>query len=191
MSARGGTMPPMTGRLGLLTLVTALALAAAGCGGDDQNDATTEWAGGVCSAITTWQSSITDAVNSVKDNPSKEGVDNAFNDAKDATKTFTDDVKGLGTPETDAGQQAQDALNELSSDLEAGVQQVQQAIETAEGAGATGALSAISAVSATLSTLMSQATTTFSQLQNLNGGQELKNAFDNASSCDDLRTTTG
>jgi hypothetical protein len=184
-------MPPMTGRLGLLTLVTALALAAAGCGGDDQNDATTEWAGGVCSAITTWQSSITDAVNSVKDNPSKEGVDNAFNDAKDATKTFTDDVKGLGTPETDAGQQAQDALNELSSDLEAGVQQVQQAIETAEGAGATGALSAISAVSATLSTLMSQATTTFSQLQNLNGGQELKNAFDNASSCDDLRTTTG
>jgi hypothetical protein len=191
VSARGGTMPPMTGRLGLLTLVTALALAAAGCGGDDQNDATTEWAGGVCSAITTWQSSITDAVNSVKDNPSKEGVDNAFNDAKDATKTFTDDVKGLGTPETDAGQQAQDALNELSSDLEAGVQQVQQAIETAEGAGATGALSAISAVSATLSTLMSQATTTFSQLQNLNGGQELKNAFDNASSCDDLRTTTG
>jgi uncharacterized protein YoxC len=183
----------MTGRLGLLVLlVTAFALAAAGCGGsDDESDATTDWAGGVCSAMTTWQSSITDAVNSVKDNPTKEGVDSAFNDAKDATKTFTDDVKGLGTPETDAGQQATDALNELSSDLNAGVQQVQQAIETAKGAGATGALSAISAVSATLSTLMSQATTTLTQLQSLDGGQELKDAFDNASSCDDLRTTTG
>ena len=192
MAVRGGTMPPMTGRLGVLMfLVTMLALAAAGCGGDDGNDATTEWAGDVCSSISTWQSSITDAVNSVRDNPTKEGVDNAFNDAKDATKTFTDDLKGLGTPETDAGQQATDALNELSSDLDAGVQQVQQAIQTAEGAGATGALSAISAVSATLSTLMSQATTTFSQLQNLNGGQELKDAFDNAGSCDDLRTTTG
>jgi hypothetical protein len=185
-------MPPMTGRLGLLMLlVTALALAAAGCGGDDENDATTEWAGDVCSSITTWQSSITDAVNSVRDNPTKEGVDNAFSDAKDATKTLTDDLKGLGTPDTDAGQQAKDALNELSSDLDAGVQQVQQAIETAQGAGATAALSAISAVSATLSTLMSQATTTFSQLQNLDGGQELKDAFDNAGSCDDLRTTTG
>ena len=184
-------MPAMTGRLGLLLLlVTALALAAAGCGGDDENDATTEWAGGVCSAITNLQSSITDAVNSVKDNPTKEGIDNAVNDAKDATKTFTDDVQGLGTPETDAGQQATDALNELTSDVEAGIQQVQQAIETAKGAGATGALSAISAVSATLSTLMSQATTTFSQLQNLNGGDELKKAFDNADSCNDLRRTT-
>lgn len=182
-------MPPMIGRLGLLAIAAALALAASGCGGsDDSSDATTEWAGGVCSAITTWESAITSAVNSVKDNPSKEGVDNAVTDAKDATKSFTDDLKGLGKPETDAGQQAEDALNQLTSDIDAGVQQIEQAIQTAEAAGATGVLNAISAVSATLSTLTSQATTTFSQLQQLDGGQELKDAFDKADSCDELRS---
>jgi hypothetical protein len=187
-----GEFPVMAAsRLGLLSVVAVLAFAAAGCGGDDDNDATTEWAGGVCSAITTWENAITSAVNSVRDNPTMEGIDSAFSEAKDATKTFTDDLKGLGRPDTDSGQQAEDALNELSSDVDAGLQQVQQAIETAEGAGATGALSAISAVSATLSTLMSQATTTLSQLQQLNGSDELKDAFDNAESCDDLRTTTG
>jgi hypothetical protein len=178
-------------RFALVSAVAVLAVSAAGCGGDDDNDATTEWAGGVCSAITTWENSITSAVNSVKDNPTKEGVQSAVDDAKDATTTFTNDLKGLGKPDTDAGQQAEAALNELSSDVEAGVQQVEQAVETAEGAGAAGALSAISAVSATLSTLTSQATTTFSQLQQLNGGDELKDAFDDADSCDDLRTTTG
>jgi hypothetical protein len=175
-------------RLALVSAVAVLALSVAGCGGDDDNDATTEWAGGVCSAITTWENSITSAVNSVKDNPTKDGIQSAVDDAKDATTTFTNDLKGLGKPDTDAGQQAQDALNELPSDAEAGVQQVEQAIQTAEGAGAAGALSAISAVSATLATLTSQATTTFSQLQQLNGGDELKSAFDNADSCDSLRS---
>jgi uncharacterized phage infection (PIP) family protein YhgE len=185
-------MPPMTGRLGLLMLlVTALALAAAGCGGDDENDATTEWAGDVCSSISTWQSSITDAVNSVKDNPTLDGVDNAVTEAKDATKTFTDDLQGLGKPETDAGQQAQDALQELSSTVDAGIQQIEQSVQEAKDAGASSALSAVSEVSATIATLTSQVTTTWTQLQNLNGGQELKDAFDNAGSCDDLRTTTG
>jgi hypothetical protein len=177
-------------RFALVSAVAVLALSAAGCGGNDDNDATTEWAGGVCSAITTWQSSITDAVNSAKDNPTKEGVQSAFNEAKDATTTLTDDLKSLGKPDTDAGQQAEDALNELSSDVDAGVQQVQQTVQEAENAGAAGALSAISAVSATLATLTSQVTTTVTQLQSLDGGQELKDAFDNADSCNDLTTST-
>jgi uncharacterized protein YoxC len=177
-------------RLALVSAVAVLALSAAGCGGNDDNDATTEWAGGVCSAITTWQSSITSAVNSVKDNPTKDGIQSAVDDAKDATTTFTNDLKGLGKPDTDAGQQAQDAVNELSSDVDAGVQQVQQTVQEAENAGAAGALSAISEVSATLATLTSQVTTTVTQLQSLDGGQELKDAFDNADSCNDLTTST-
>ena len=122
-----------------------------------------------------------------RDNPTKEGVQNAVNDAKEATKTFTDDVKGLGDARDRRRPAGQDALNELSSDVEAASTRSSRRSRPPRAPAPRGALSAISAVSATLSTLMSQVTTTFSQLQNLNGGEELKDAFDDADSCDELR----
>ena len=40
-------------------LVAAIALVAAGCGGDDESvPAATQWAGDVCTAVNTWRSDI-------------------------------------------------------------------------------------------------------------------------------------
>ena len=62
-----------------------------------------DWANGVCTAVTTYTQSLTDAASSLKSNVSKDGVQAATDQIKTATDTFTSDVKGLGKPKTDAG----------------------------------------------------------------------------------------
>ena len=68
--------------------------------------ATETWASGVCSSITTWQGAVKSAAASVKSDPTKSGLQTAAGDAKSATQTLASDLKGLGKPDTPAGQQA-------------------------------------------------------------------------------------
>ena len=105
----------MSKRLALAAAVAACALLAAGCGSsDDASDTTptTEWADGLCSSITTWQSSITTIIDTLKGGSlTQDSLTAAVDDAEEATRNFTTSLKGLGRPDTEAGQQAQDSVN--------------------------------------------------------------------------------
>ncbi len=98
----------------LIAVAASCVCLAAGCGSSDSGSTTTgasateTWAGGVCSSITTWQAAITSAATSLKSDPSKNGLQTAAADAKSATETLASDLKGLGKPDTPAGQQAKD-----------------------------------------------------------------------------------
>ena len=82
----------------------------AACGGGDDGGSsgatsTSDWAQGVCSAIGDWTESVSSATASLQgDNLDEEGLKSAVDDLESATSTFVDDVKGLGAPDTDAGQ---------------------------------------------------------------------------------------
>ena len=97
----------------LVAVAAVLVFLAAGCGSSGGNSATTSttsasatetWAGGVCSSITTWQSAVKSAASSVTSDPTKSGLQKAVGDAQAATQTLTSDLKGLGKPDTQAGQ---------------------------------------------------------------------------------------
>lgn len=170
----------------IVAVVAALALAA-GCGGGDDASAAEQWASSACSAVNTWTSSIESIGDTLKEDPTKEGVDKAYDDLMSSTQTLVDDLKGLGPPETEAGQAAEDAINSLADDLDRSLEEMKTAID--DTSGASGVLSAISVVSGNLATMGDDVTSTVDSLEQLEGGQELKDAFDNAESCADLRSS--
>jgi len=186
----------MLGRPLRLLLVPALAIAllAAGCGGDSSSSnetmSPTDWANGVCGAITTWTSSLTSATDSLKGgNISKESLQSATDDVESSTKTFTEDLKDLGKPDTETGQQAKDLLDGLDDDLNADVEEIQTTVDSVSGV--SDVLSAVSDVSGTLGKMGQQVSSTFSQLDQLDTSKELEQAFQDAGSCDQLQSAGG
>ena len=63
-------------------------------------------------------------------NLSEDGLQSAADDVKSSTQTLVDDLKGLGAPDTDSGQEVRRALDDLSTTLETESTSIQ---ETAQG----------------------------------------------------------
>jgi len=161
-----------------------------GCGGDDDSgssdaSSTTEWAQGLCSAISDWTTSVSSATGSLKgDNLSEEGLKSAVEDVESSTHTFVDDVKGLGSPDTEAGQKAKESVDQLADELDGELAKIESAADGASGV--SGVLAAVSTISGTLSTMSQQIASTVSELEQIDVGGELEDAFEQADACNDL-----
>jgi hypothetical protein len=167
----------------LLAIVLALATMplVAGCGGEDES-AGEQWAGDVCSELSTWVTSVEEAVRSLTDKGlslDKASVQAATEDVRQATDELVDGLEELGPPETDAGEQARGELDELGTQLGAQLDDVEQAAES-------GSLSLVTITSA-LAAAASAVRSTFESLQSLDTGGELRDGFENAGSCDSFR----
>jgi hypothetical protein len=174
-------------RLLPVALVIVIAALAAGCGSNESAAPATpaDWANGVCSAINTWKDSLTAAAEPLKSgNISTDSLQTAADDAKSATDTLQSDLKDLGKPNTQSGQQAQDEIDQLSSDLQTDVDTIKSAADEASGAG--GIASAAKTASTTLETMQTQVSSTITSLQQLDPEGELKTAFQQADSCQQL-----
>ena len=172
----------------MLAAAGAALVLAAGCGGgDDDASATEQWTSSACSAVNSWRSSVESIGDMLRANPTTAGAESAFDDLMRATQTLVDDLKGLGRPETEAGQEAQESVNALADDLDRSIQEMETAVDDASGA--SGVLAAISVVTGNLATMGEDVSSTVDSLQQLDGGEELRNAFEQADSCDDLRRT--
>ena len=170
----------MKAHRGALTLVLAVAaLAGTACGSSDKSAqpiTVADWAGGVCSAITTYKTSLTDAATSVKSSLSKTGLQDAADAAKTATDTFVADVKGLGKPVTTSGQLAKDTVDTLST-------QVKEDAAAIEAAAQKGGLQAVSDITGSLATAQTQLKASFTTLKGLDAKGELSDAFATAPTC--------
>jgi len=190
-------MPRMRSLLAVLIL--SAAIVAAGCGGDSSSSsggtgtessttAAGDWANSVCQAFNDWNSSITEAAQSVRDNPTEDGIKTAGDDIRSATDTLADDLRGLGRPDTESGQEAKAAIDELATSLETSTQKITDAIDNASGA--SGLVTAGSTIATTLTEMGSQVSTTGQQLESVDAGGELQSAFEQADSCAGLTTTS-
>ena len=171
--------------------VVFVALLASACGSDKSSEAssTTEWANGVCSAITTWTDSIKSAGDSLKGgNLSKDSLQSAADDVKSATDTLDSDLKGLGKPDTQSGQEAKDSLDQLSSDLKAGTDSIATTVNDASSISEL--LGAAATVGTTIGTMGNQVSSAFKSLDELDPKGELQTAFEQASSCKELSSTS-
>lgn len=167
-------------------LVAGIALVAAGCGGDDKSvSASTQWAGDVCTAVNTWRSDISSTASSLTSNPTRAGLEQAAEEAKSTTETLVDTLKGLGSPDTEAGDQARSAVDTLSTDLQSDVDTIQKAVDDASSVqGLLGAVSAVSAAVANISEQLSAAMDELGSLRDVD--DQLRQSFADAESCDGL-----
>ncbi len=172
-----------TRHLGLLAVVLALAttVALAGCGGDEES-ATEQWAGEVCSQLSTWVTGVEEAVKPLTDNPlslDKTAVQMATEDVKGATDELVDSLADLGRPETESGAQAKSELDDLGTEL-------QQQLDEFEQEADAGSVSIVTVTTA-LATASAAVKSTFESLQSIDSDGELRDGFENAESCDSFR----
>jgi gas vesicle protein len=176
-------------RLPLIALVfvtAALGLMAAGCGSKSP-PSSAEWVDGVCSSIVTWKDSLASSAQSLQGgNLSQDSLRNAADEMKSATDTLESDIKDLGKPESDTGQQAKDSVDQLSSELSDGADSIKSTVDDVSDV--SGVVSATASVTATLGTMANQISSTVKSLQQLDPGGELQTAFNQSSSCQELKT---
>jgi methyl-accepting chemotaxis protein len=177
----------MNVRLALVAGILATAVLAAGCGSDDnETPPATQWASDVCTAVSTWADSLRESASSFQGgNISADGLKSAAGDVKSATDTLADDLKGVGKPDTEAGAEAQSAVEKLGDDLSEQADTIESAVDDVSGVN--GVLGAVSTVTGALATMSAQVTATVDQLAQLDPGGELRQAFDDAPPCQDLR----
>jgi hypothetical protein len=165
-------------------VVVAFALVAAGCGGDDEPSvsASTQWAGDLCTAVNTWRNSIASTAADLTTNLSREGLEEAVEEARDTTETLIETVRGLGSPGTESGEQAQDTVASLADDLESSIETIQGALEDVSGVqGIIGAVSTVSTAVANISAELSSSLDELGGLQDVD--DELRQSFAEAESC--------
>ena len=184
---------PRTARAGgwsaCVVAVVALATLAAGCGGKSSSSQSTsaastsaaDWANGLCSAVSTWSTSVQTTTTSLKGNVTEDSLKSASAGVTKATDEFVNDLKGLGTPDTDSGKKAKETLDTLAGQLKTNVQTIDKAVK--EVSGTSSALTAVSTVSSTLVTVGDQVTTAFTSIQQLDTKGELDKAFRNSEEC--------
>lgn len=172
----------------LTSLVAALALVTAGCGGSDEPEAsaTVAWADDFCGAVSSWTDSLKAIGEQFTDlsNLNQSSLEEAANDAREATDEFVGELKGLGAPDTESGQEAKETVDQLAKELEAGVGELEQTVEGIQGI--TGIPSAISSLTSTLTSMSQAVSEALSTLESGDAKDELESAFRQAPACDDL-----
>lgn len=177
-------------RLSVAAGIAALAVVAAGCGGSSSDTTTTtaasasEWANGLCSAVATWEDSFKSATEQVTSSPSKESLQTAANDVEAATQTLIDDVKNLGAPDTQSGQDVKTSVDDLTTTLQTQVDAIKTSIDNASGV--SGLVSAATDIGASLKTMNSAISSTISTIENADAQGELKDALQSSPDCQSL-----
>jgi hypothetical protein len=166
-------------------LLLLLAALAAGCGGGDDGDseATTEWADGVCSALSDWGTSMR-SVTSGASPSSADRLKTVATDVKDATEELADDLEALGRPGTDAGEKAQDAIEELAAGLRQDLEKIQDAADSDD------VVTAATTITSTLSSMSSRMGSTLTELEQADAKGELSDAFEESDACQKLANSS-
>ena len=179
----------MRTRIGLVAAVAALALVAVGCGGSDSEsdaDPTAAWASGFCSAVTTWTDELQTITSSFSDtsNLSQDGLESAAEDVRTSTEQLVDDLKELGAPETEGGEQVKSSLDSLSTTLETESGTIE---ETVQGiSGITDIPTAVTTISTSLSAMGTAFSDTLQTIEDADASNELQAALEDSPECADI-----
>jgi len=176
--------------LAALSLGCALALAA-GCGGEESGAGA--WVGGVCSSVQEWRENVTSlAVDAQVEGLSPETVMTAIEGGVEATERLRDQLDDLGAPDTEAGDEIEQALDDLADNA---VETAEEARERAEGLpedqSVPELIQSLMSIAQDLQAIVGEAQATFTELQELEPGQELEEAFESSEDCQELREDGG
>jgi hypothetical protein len=168
-------------------LVSVLALVAAGCGGNDDSSSDAvpadQWADEFCTAVSSWKDSLQEIRDRFTDLSSltEDSLNEAADDAENATDEFVSDLQGLGRPDTASGQDIEDSLQTLQDTVDQQKSDVQDAVDNVEGVGDIPA--AITTIGSAITTMGTALQSAFDAIENEDVDGEIKTAIDNSEAC--------
>jgi hypothetical protein len=157
---------------------------------DSSQPSTTEWADSVCTSLSTWSSSITSLADVGGGTLTPKTLGDKLDEASSATQTLATDLKDLGAPDLEAGDQLKHELDSAATELEASFDTLKQsAQDAADTASPADFLQGLAALAPQFQALLDTISTTVDDLQ-ANVGEdakaELQQAFESSSSCQQL-----
>jgi hypothetical protein len=176
--------------LAAFSLGCLLALAA-GCGEEDSGAGA--WVGDVCSSVQEWRENLTSlAVDAQVEGLSPDTVITAIEGGVEATRRLRDQLNDLGPPDTEAGDEIERELDELADSV---VETAEEARDRAEALpedqSVPELIQSLMSVARDLQSVVGEAQATFTDLQELEPGTELEEAFQSSEDCQDLRRDGG
>ena len=175
------------------TALLALALVlAAGCGGDDDDDQTSSqaWADDFCSAAADWRSSLDDIISGFgsPSDLSEDAIRDAVDEGLDTTEQFLEDVQGLGTPDTEAGQEVKGIVDDMSASVQATVDDLRDTL--GDSSSLQDLLLAVPQATAQLDDLQQELESSLDQLESVDTG-ELKGELESNEDCATAQSGSG
>jgi hypothetical protein len=179
-------------RAALALLVVGVAVvAAAGCGGEDEPPAEA-WANDVCTSIGDWRTSIEGIVSDLQSQLTSPDAAGAVKDAiasgVDATTQLKDELQDIGPPDTEAGEEAKQALDDFADQASQTADDVQAQAEKLPESGSLGELlGQLAPMAASLESLAQDGQAKLDDLEQLDPSGEIQDGVDNAEACQSLR----
>jgi hypothetical protein len=172
----------------------AIAVLAARLTDDDDSGAldTTEWASSVCSELGEWRGAITDLARVEGEELTYETLEEKLDEAEAATDELVDDLRDLGRPDLEAGNEVQRALDDTAEGLRESYESLRaDAQEAVDADSPTAFLQELAALAPKFQALLQQIQDTVASLQSASlfgeASAELEDAFADADSCGQLR----
>jgi hypothetical protein len=171
-----------------LAAVLVVATGCAGSNGGDEQSAAEAWADDVCASVSDWTGAVQEAQATLGDpaNLSASDVTDSLESVSTATSAFVSDLKGFGSPDTDAGQAAQTQLSTLSDQLQEQADIVTRALNQSSG-NLQQLLAQVSTVAGALSSMVNDSVAAVEDIRQLDGAEELERAFQDSATCQELR----
>jgi hypothetical protein len=157
---------------------------------DDGPQTTEEWAGEVCTSLSDWRDSITSLADVSGEPLTADTLRDKLGEAEDATSDLVTQLRDLGPPDLEEGDELEQQLDESAEDLESRFDDLKENAEAAADAPASEFLQQLAGLASDFAALQTAISTTVSSLENANVAEdskaELQQAFADAPSCQAL-----
>jgi hypothetical protein len=168
-------------------VVAAIAMRAS----EDQQPTTEEWANSVCTSLTDWRASINSLADVGGEQLTPDLLREKLDEAADATTQLAQELRDVGQPDTDAGDQLRDQLDSSTEQLEESFDALKESAQEAADAPAGEFLQRLAGLASDFASLRATIAQTVTTLENADVGDEAKaevqQAFNDAPACQALQ----
>jgi hypothetical protein len=166
--------------------VAVLSLLGAGCGGGGGEPSASEWADSVCTSIADWRAGLT-GLTQFEGVPTKEDIQARIDDAEGATTDLADELRSIGAPSTETGQEAQTQVESLADMLETEVGSIKEEVdELAESSSLQQFIAGLTQLGPRVMAVMTEAQETVDRVRELSPRGELQEAIEDSEACQGL-----
>ena len=145
----------------------------------------------MCTSLSDWRDSITSLADSGGEPLTADTLRDKLGEAEDATSELVTQLRDLGPPDLEAGDELQQQLDESAAELESRFDALKESAEAAADAPPSEFLQQLAGLASDFAALQTAISTTVSSLENANVAEEskaeLQQAFADAPSCQSLQ----